>query len=296
MKDVTRLFDFAYHQLENKPNPSALVTKYDGKWTPMSTEEYLKKANTISRALLKLGVQKNDKIAVISSTNRTEWNIMDIGILQIGAQNIPIYPTISAEDYEYVLNHSESIYCFVSDKEVLDKVRKVQANTKLKEVYSFDHIDDCKHYSELFELGFDTMLQEEVELRKAAVSPDDLATIIYTSGTTGKPKGVMLSHWNITSNVLDSSPRVPLPPTGETRILSFLPICHIFERVLIYVYQYAGTSIYYAEALDKIGDNAKEINPNLMSVVPRLLEKVFDKIMLKGEELSGIKRGLFFGL
>ncbi|OZV68083.1 AMP-dependent synthetase/ligase [Winogradskyella aurantia] len=294
MTEITRLFDFPYYQLKHKPNDSALVTKYNGVWTPMSTEEYLKKANTISRALLKLGVQKNDKIAVISSTNRTEWNIMDIGVLQVGAQNIPIYPTISAEDYEYVLNHSESIFCFVSDEEVLEKVRKVQANTKLKEVYSFDYIEGCKHYSELFELGFETTLQEEVELRKAAVSPDDLATIIYTSGTTGKPKGVMLSHWNITSNVLDSSPRVPLPPSGETRILSFLPICHIFERVLIYVYQYAGTSIYYAEALDKIGDNAKEINPNLMSVVPRLLEKVFDKIMLKGEELSGIKKALFF--
>ncbi|NNC46664.1 MAG: long-chain fatty acid--CoA ligase [Winogradskyella sp.] len=294
MTDVTRLFDFAHYQLKHKPNSSALVTKYDGQWVSMSTKEYVDKANAVSRALLKLGVQKNDKIAVISSTNRTEWNIMDVGVLQVGAQNIPIYPTISAEDYEYVLNHSESIYCFVSDEEVLQKVRKVQANTGLKEVYSFDKIDGCKHYSELFELGKDESTQPEVEARKDAVQPEDLATIIYTSGTTGVPKGVMLSHWNITSNVLDSSPRVPLPPTGETRVLSFLPICHIFERVLIYVYQYAGTSIYFAEALDKIGDNAKEIKPNLMSVVPRLLEKVFDKIMLKGEELSGIKKALFF--
>ncbi|WP_296315139.1 AMP-dependent synthetase/ligase [Winogradskyella sp. UBA3174] len=293
MTDVKRLFDFPYYQLEHKPNKSALVTKYDGVWTPMSTQEYLNKANAISRALLKLGIQKNDKIALISSSNRTEWNIMDIGILQTGAQNIPIYPTICAEDYEYVLNHSESIYCFVSDAEVLEKVRKVQANTSLKEVYSFDHIEGCKHYSELFELGKDESTQQEVEARKDAVKSSDLATIIYTSGTTGKPKGVMLSHWNITSNVLDSSLRVPLSE-GETRILSFLPICHIFERVLIYVYQYAGTSIYFAEGIDKIGDNAKEIKPNLMSVVPRLLEKVFDKIMLKGEELSGIKKGLFF--
>ncbi|WP_299116636.1 long-chain fatty acid--CoA ligase [uncultured Winogradskyella sp.] len=294
MTEVTRLFDFPYYQLKHKPSQSALVTKYNGKWTPMSTKEYLDKANSVSRALLKMGVQKDDKIAIISSTNRTEWNIMDIGILQTGAQNIPIYPTICAEDYEYVLNHSESIYCFVSDEEVLEKVRKVQANTSIKEVYSFDHIKGCKHYSELFELGKDESNQSEVEARKDAVKPEDLATIIYTSGTTGKPKGVMLSHWNITSNVLDSSPRVPLPPSGETRVLSFLPICHIFERVLIYVYQYAGTSIYFAEALDKIGDNAKEINPNLMSVVPRLLEKVFDKIMLKGEELKGIKKALFF--
>ena len=293
MTEVTRLFDFPYYQLENKPNVAALVTKYDGKWVPTSTQDYINKANTISRALIKLGINKNDKIAIISSTNRTEWNIMDIGILQVGAQNIPIYPTICAEDYEYVLNHSESIYCFVSDKEVLDKVNKVKANTKIKEVYSFNHIEGCKHYSELFELGKDESLQPEVESRKDNVKPEDLATIIYTSGTTGRPKGVMLSHRNITSNALDSSPRVPLEK-GENRVLSFLPICHIFERVLIYVYQYAGTSIYFAEGIDKIGENAKEVKPHLMSVVPRLLEKVFDKIMLKGEELTGIKKALFF--
>ncbi|TCK68902.1 long-chain acyl-CoA synthetase [Winogradskyella wandonensis] len=294
MTEIKRLFDFPYHQLKNNPNNSALVTKYDGKWTPMSTQDYLDKANAVSRALLKMGVKKGDKIALISSTNRTEWNIMDIGTLQIGATNVPIYPTICAEDYEYVLNHSESIYCFVSDEEVLEKVNKIKANTKLKDVYSFDQIEGCKHYSELFTLGKDETNQPEVEARKDEVDKHDLATIIYTSGTTGKPKGVMLSHWNITSNVLASSPRVPLPESGETRILSFLPICHIFERVLIYVYQYAGTSIYFAEALDKIGDNAKEVKPNLMSVVPRLLEKVFDKIMLKGEELTGIKKALFF--
>lgn len=294
MTEIRRLFDFAYYQLETHNLDAALITKYDGEWVKTSTKEYLEKANAVSRALLRMGVKKNDKIAVISSTNRTEWNIMDIGVLQIGAQNIPIYPTISAEDYEYVLNHSEATFCFVSDEEVYEKVKKVQANTKVKDVYSFDHLKDCKHYSELFELGKDDSNQSEVEARKDAVEPDDLATIIYTSGTTGKPKGVMLTHWNITSNVLDSSPRVPLPPSGQTRVLSFLPICHIFERVLIYVYQYAGTSIYFAEALDKIGDNAKEIKPNLMSVVPRLLEKVFDKIMLKGEDLTGIKKALFF--
>ncbi len=293
MTEIKRLFDFPYYQLEHKPNDSALVTKYNGHWQHMSTQEYIDKSNAMSRALLRLGIQKNEKIAVITTTNRTEWNIVDIGVLQLGAQNIPIYPTISAEDYEYVLNHSEATYCFVSDADVLAKVNQVKARTKLKDVYSFDKIDGCKHYSELLELGKDESNQPEVELRKAAVNPADLATIIYTSGTTGRPKGVMLSHWNITSNALDSSPRVPLED-GETRILSFLPICHIFERLLIYVYQHAGTSIYYAEGIDKIGDNAKEIKPNLMSVVPRLLEKVFDKIMFKGDELSGIKRALFY--
>ena len=293
MTKVTRLFDFPYYQLANKPLNNALVTKYNGKWQPTSTKEYIDKANAVSRALLRMGVQKDDKIAVISTTNRTEWNIMDIGILQVGAQNIPIYPTISAEDYEYVLNHSESIYCFVSDEEVLAKINTIKANTKLKEVYSFDRISGCKHYSELFQLGEDQSNQSELDARKDAVQPDDLATIIYTSGTTGRPKGVMLSHWNITSNVLDSIPRLPI--TGEQpRVLSFLPICHIFERVLIYIYQYASTEIYFAEGLDKIGDNAKEIKPHLMSVVPRLLEKVYDKIMAKAEELTGIKHKLFY--
>ena len=292
MTDIKRLFDFPYFQLETKPSDSALVTKYNGKWTPMSTQEYVDKSNCMSRALLRLGVKKDDKIAVISTANRTEWNIMDIGILQLGAQNIPIYPTISPEDYEYVLNHSESIYCFVSDAEVLEKVNKVKHKTKVKEVYSFDQIEGCKNYSELFELGKDESNQAEVEACKDAVQSNDLATIIYTSGTTGKPKGVMLSHWNITSNALDSVPRLPLIE-GETRILSFLPICHIFERVLIYIYQHAGANIYYAEGIDKIGENAKEIQPNLMSVVPRLLEKVYDKIYAKGSDLTGIKYKLF---
>lgn len=291
--NVTRLFDFPYYQLENKPLKNALVTKYDGEWQSISTQEYLDKSNAVSRALLRLGIQKDDKIAVISSTNRTEWNIMDIGILQLGAQNIPIYPTISAEDYEYVLNHSGAILCFVSDAEVLEKVKAIQANTALKEVYSFNRIEGCKHYSELFQLGEDQSNQPEVEARKDDVKPNDLATIIYTSGTTGRPKGVMLSHWNITSNALDSVKRLPI--VGEhPRILSFLPICHVFERVLIYIYQYASAEIYFAEGLDKIGDNAKEIKPHLMSVVPRLLEKVYDKIMAKAETLSGIKQKLFY--
>ncbi len=294
MTEITRLFDFPYYQLEKYNLDAALVTKKNGEWVKTSTKEYLDRANDISRALLRLGIQKNDKIAVISTTNRTEWNIMDIGILQTGAQNIPVYPTICAEDYEYVLNHSDSIYCFVSDKEVYDKVKKVQANTSVKEVYSFDDIDECKNYSELFELGKDTSNNSDLEARKNAVLPTDLATIIYTSGTTGKPKGVMLTHRNITSNALDSIERLPLRSGSDTRVLSFLPICHIFERVLIYIYQYAGTTIYYAESLDKIGENAKDIKPNLMSVVPRLLEKVFDKIMAKAEELSGIKKALFY--
>ena len=210
MKPITRLFDFAYYQLETHNLEDALITKKDGNWIKTSTKEYLDKANTLSRALLKLGVQKGDKIAVISTNNRTEWCIVDVGVLQIGAQNIPIYPTISSKDYEYVLNHSEAVYCFVSDEEVYNKILKVKDNTKLKEVYSFDEISGCKNYTELFKLGADTSTQDQVELRKSEVLPSDLATIIYTSGTTGKPKGVMLSHYNVVENILAGLPRLPL--------------------------------------------------------------------------------------
>ena len=294
MTQITRLFDFPYHQLEKYNLEDALVTKQNGQWIKTSTKEYLEKANTISRALLRMGIQKNDKIAIISSNNRTEWHIMDIGVLQTGAQTVPIYPTISETDYEYILNHSEAMYCFVSDDEVLGKVNQIKANVpKLKEVYSFDGIAGCKNWFELFELGKDESNQNEVEERKNNVKPLDLATIIYTSGTTGKPKGVMLSHNNIVSNVLDSANRIPFNP-GKSRALSFLPICHIYERMVTYIYQYYGCSIYFGESIEKISDNIKEIHPNVMTGVPRLIEKVYDKIIAKGSELTGIKKKIFF--
>ena len=294
MTEVTRLFDFPYYQLEKYNLDVALATKYDGKWVKTSTKTYLEKANAISRALIRMGVQPNDKIAVISMTNRTEWNIMDIGILQTGAQNVPIYPTIGKEDYAYVLNHSESVYCFVSCGEVLDKVSAIKDQVpSLKEVYSFDELGDCKNWSEVLALGEDESNQAEVEARKAAVRPDDLATLIYTSGTTGRPKGVMLTHKNVVSNVIDSEKRVPLD-YGESRGLSFLPVCHIFERMILYLYQYCGVSIYFAEAIDKLSDNAKEVKPHVMTAVPRLYEKIYDKIYARGAELSGIKKALFF--
>src|SRR6056297_588727 len=293
MQTVTRLFDFPYYQLEKYPLDKSLVTKSDGKWIATSTQQYIDKANAVSRALLRMGVKPNDKIAVISMTNRTEWNIIDIGILQIGAQNVPIYPTISEEDYEYILNHSESKYCFVSCKEVLEKVLSISSKVdKLEEIYSFDELDNCKNWKEVLELGSDTSNQDEVEKLKDTVKPDDLATLIYTSGTTGRPKGVMLSHNNIVSNVVDSQVRVPFE-TGGTA-LSFLPICHIFERMILYLYQYCGVEVYFAEGLDKISDNVKEVKPNVMTVVPRLLEKVYDAIIAKGAALKGIKKKLFF--
>lgn len=294
MPTLTRLFDFPYYQLEKYPIEDAFVTKYKGVWKKTSTQAYIHQANAISRALLRLGIQKDDKIAVISSNNRSEWNILDIGILQTGAQNIPIYPTISEEDYAYILNHSEALYCFVSDEEVYNKVLRIQSQTPLlKGVYSFNTIPGCLHWETLLELGADTANQDEVEDRKYNVKPTDLATIIYTSGTTGQPKGVMLSHQNIVSNILDSAPRIPFE-AGKSRALSFLPVCHIFERMILYLYQYYGVSVYFGESIEKIGDNVKEVKPNVMTAVPRLIEKVYDKIYAKGAELRGLKKVLFF--
>ncbi len=292
-KEITRLFDFPYHQLETYKLKKAFSTKYNGKWESISTQEYVDKSNQLSRGLLKLGIQPNDKIAVISTTNRAEWNICDIGILQTGAQNVPIYPTISKEDYEYVLNHSEAIYCFVSDLTILEKLNQIKSKTKLKGVFTFDDLKDEKNWNEVLALGEDTSNQDEVEIRKDGVKPEDLATLIYTSGTTGRPKGVMLSHNNIVQNVLHSQTRVPLD-YGNTRALSFLPVCHIFERMILYLYQYCGVEIYFAESIEKLTENAQEVKPEVMTAVPRLYEKIFDKIVLKGEELTGLKKRLFF--
>jgi long-chain acyl-CoA synthetase len=293
MNSPTRLFDFPYYQMEHYPLIDALTTKQNGIWTKTSTEDYIEKVNSISRGLIELGIQKNDKIAVISSNNRTEWHILDIGVLQTGAQNVPIYPTISENDYEYILNHSEAMYCFVSDDEILEKLNKVKHNVpKLKEVFSFNAIENCKNWSEILDLGKDSNKQEEVENRKKDIQSNDLATIIYTSGTTGRPKGVMLSHANIVSNVLNCDSRIPFEK-GKSRALSFLPICHIYERMVTYLYQYAGCSIYFGESIEKIGDNIKEVQPTVMTSVPRLIEKVYEKIISKGTELSGIKKNLF---
>jgi len=293
MNKPTRLFDFPYFQLENHALEKALVTKYNGNWEAISTQEYIDKANAISRGLLRLGIKPNDKIAIISTSNRTEWNIMDIGILQTGAQTVPIYPTISEDDYQYVLSHSEATYCFVSDREVLEKLNAIKSETNLKEVYSFDEIQDVKNWKEVLELGEDKDNQDEVEKLKQAVKTDDVATLIYTSGTTGRPKGVMLSHKNIVSNVLDSAERVPFE-RGEFVALSFLPVCHVFERMILYLYQYYSVSIHFAESIDKISDNLKEVKPHVITAVPRLLEKVYDKIIAKGSTLGGVKEKLFF--
>ncbi|QMU64843.1 MAG: AMP-binding protein [Flavobacteriaceae bacterium] len=290
---ITRLFDFPYYAEKKFNLEKAFVTKYNGMWKATSSKEYIAQANAISRGLLRLGVKPNDKIAVISTNNRTEWNIVDIGILQVGAQNVPIYPTISKEDYAYILNHSEAIYCFVSDETILEKLNQIKASTQLKDVFTFDEIAGEKSWTTVLKLGEDNANKSELEERKASISPESLATLIYTSGTTGKPKGVMLSHDNIVSNVLASDKRVPLKK-GDTVSLSFLPVCHIFERMILYLYQYCGISIYFAESIEAMSDNLKEVKPHVMTAVPRLYEKVFNKIYSRGEALSGSKQKLFY--
>ncbi len=291
---INRLFDFAYYQLENHNLEKAFVSKSSGEWVATSTKEFIEKINIVSRGLLRLGVKPNDKIAVISSNNRTEWNILDMAILQLGAQNVPIYPTIGVNDYKYIFNHAEVTFCFLSDEELFKKANAVKDEVAtLQEIYSFETIDGCKNWQEVFDLGADESNQNEVEKLKNNVKASDLATIIYTSGTTGVPKGVMLSHNNIVTNVLDSYPRLPIVQ-GKSKVISFLPVCHVFERMLHYLYIHSGLTIYYAESIEKISENLKEVKPNFMSVVPRLLEKIYDSIIAKGAELTGIKKRLFF--
>ena len=290
----TRLFDFLEFAKTNHPSDNVLNTKYNGKWQSLSTHDYNLKANYISSSLISMGVKPGDKIAMISSTNRSEWSIIDMGLSQIGAINVPLYPTITSKDYLYILNHSECKFCFVSDLEVYEKVFAVKEQVKsLKNIYSFDNIEKCSNWRELIDSGQENLDISIIQNQKSKVKPEDLATIIYTSGTTGTPKGVMLSHSNIVSNVLSTSNRFPFE-TGKETALSFLPICHVFERVVLYSYLYNGIDVYFAESLETISDNLKEVKPEIMTAVPRLLEKVYDKIYSKGEELDGLKQKLFY--
>ncbi len=292
--EMNKLFDFLDYQLEHFPREDAFVTKENGKWVKTSTSDFKKQVDQFSRGLIKLGAKANDKIALISHNNQTKWDISDMGILQIGAQDVPIYPTISAEDYAYILNHAEVKLVIVSNKEIYEKVNQIKDQVpSLEEVFSFEEIEGVRNWNEIIELGKDKSLQEEVEKRKAAVQPDDLATLIYTSGTTGKPKGVMLSHRNIATVVTSASKRIP-PLPDQARTISFLPTCHIFERIIHYLYVYMGFGIYFAESIEQIGENIREVKPHLFTAVPRLLEKVYDKIIAKGQDLSGIKKSLFF--
>ena len=294
---IKRIFDFAHHALENYSQDDMFITKYHGQWEKISTKEFCNQGNRISRGLLKLGIKPGDKIALITTATRTEWAVMDLGISQIGAVSVPVYPTISPEDYDFIFNNAEVQYCFVSDRDLYDKVIQIKANVStMKGVFTFDKIDGAPNWNEILDLGNDDATQNEVDDLSNSINSEDLATIIYTSGTTGRPKGVMLTHHNIVSNVLASDPRIPRVKglqNSDIRILSFLPICHIFERMLFYLYQFNGYSLYFAESIEKMGDNIKEVKPHIMSVVPRLIEKVYDKIYDKGTSAGGLKSKIF---
>ncbi len=291
MTTLTRTFDFAYHQLANNPQEDCLVDKREGKWIKTSTSEYLSKAMKMSKGFIQLGIKPGDKVALISN-NRSEWNICDVALLQIGAVSVPIYPTITEKEYTYIFNNAEIKLCLVSDEELFGKVTSIKPDVPtLGDIYTFNSVPGAKNWEEIMSIG-NEVPDTQVEELKAAVKPEDLATLIYTSGTTGLPKGVMLSHSNMVSNVLDSMERVPVDK--QAKALSFLPVCHVFERMILYLYQYIGVSIYFAESLETVGDDIKDVKPNLFTAVPRLIEKVYAKIIAKGEDLTGIKKMLFF--
>ncbi len=290
MKDYTRLFDILYYQNANYPQPDAFGYKVNGEWKKVSTQEIIDTGNRVSLSLLKLGVKPDDKIALVSN-NRPEWNIVDLGVLQTGAVLVPVYPTITEHEYKFIFNDAEIKYVFVSDKNLAAKISHIKNDIPtLKDIFTFEKTDGFTSFTDFLELGNGTDLNE-VEKIKSSVSPLSLATIIYTSGTTGNPKGVMLSHNNIVSNVKAVLPVLPLDETK--RVLSFLPLCHIFERVVVYVYMARGVSVYYAESMESIADNLKEVKPNFFTSVPRLLEKVYIKLQGAAANLDGWKKTLY---
>lgn len=291
--EVTRLFDLLDHAKSHFPLEDMLCGKENGMWTPYSTERYITLVNNLSYGFLQLGIQKGDRIASISN-NRPEWNILDMAILQVGAIHVSIYPTISESDYRYILEDSQVKMIFVSGWELLRKIENViDGIPNLKEnVYTFRNLRGYRHFNEVIELGIANPVPDKLSEIKASISPDDIVTLIYTSGTTGNPKGVMLSHKNFLENVKAVVPIVPL--NENSRVLSYLPMCHVYERMMIYTWHFMGVSIYYAESLAHIAENLKEIKPDIFTSVPRLLEKFYDKILAIGNKQKGLKKKIFF--
>ncbi len=293
-----RLFDCLSLLMKDRPNHILLSGKEGGKWRDYSVKEVVDLVDKLCAGLLAAGIspqdmsiEKRDKIGVIAK-NRPEWVLLDLAVQKIGAVLVPVYPTVHVADMQFVFNDAEVKMVFVNDEDLFEKVQSIRtAVPTIKAVFSFEKIVACPHWTTLLEAGKQEHFQQ-IETISAAITEEDLFTIIYTSGTTGTPKGVMLSHRNILSNVMAGTPC--FPPGDEMRSLSFLPLNHIFERMVTYLYLFNNTSIYYAESLETIGDNLKEVQPHLFTTVPRLLEKVYDRIMQKGHELTGVKRKLFF--
>lgn len=293
MDEVTRIFDLLPHYASNyKPKDDVLAGKENGNWIKYSIEEYIETADLISYGLIALGVGKGDKVATIAN-NRPEWNFVDMGVLQIGAIHVPVYPTISESDYNYILNNAGVKYLFISGKDIFRKIEHILPGVEtLKGVYAFKDTEDVQNFSELLQLGKENPCPEKVAEIKASIGSDELATLIYTSGTTGNPKGVMLSHNNLISNFKAVA---HIPPIGEEgKAMSYLPLCHVYERIIVYLYQYCGISVYYAESFATIADNMRDVKPDILSTVPRLLEKIYDKIINSGRKLTGAKKLIFF--
>jgi len=271
-----------------------LAGKQNGSWIKYSTHEYIEKSNLVSYGLLALGFRQGDKIVTVSN-NRPEWNFMDMGMAQIGVVHVPIYPTISSDDYAYIFHHAEPKMLIVSDKMLYEKLKPIaEKSSFIQKTYTFNSIEGVSNWNEIIELGRDNADKYFADLDKikSSIQPNDLATLIYTSGTTGVPKGVMLSHTNLISNFIATTKLHALD--SNYRALSFLPLSHIFERTLNYHYQYKGMSIYYAENMGTILDNMKEIKPHMFITVPRLLERIYIGIIGKGKDLSFLKKTLFF--
>ena len=288
--DIKRLIDVIPHQLKTHPKDDALCDKITGEWRNYSTSECKEIVDNFSLGLLKMEVKKYDKIAIISG-NRTEWNFVDIGSLQVGAVIVPLYPNMSEDNYHFILEDAEVKMVFVSNKEIYDKVESVKRKINRQiDVYTFDEVDGANHWSKVTDQA-DESLREELKRREDSIDEENLATIIYTSGTTGTPKGVMLTHKNITSNVRSLIQVLPINYTHK--VISFLPLCHIFERTASFYYLTNGTSVHYVDSTDKIGEYLQDVKPNFFTTVPRVLEKVYDKIMAKGRELPGAKKAIF---
>ncbi|WP_373493435.1 long-chain fatty acid--CoA ligase [Aquiflexum sp.] len=287
---ISRLFDLINYQIANYDKEDALAQKLDGNWKTYSSRDLKTIVDNLSLAFLKSGVGKNDTVAIISN-NRPEWNFIDLALQQIGAISVPMYPTISAEDYNYIFNHAEVKKVFVGDEEIHAKAVEGSKDMDVQ-IFSFDKIKGCDYWEEFMQSGESGNIAE-LDAIKETIKTNDLFTIIYTSGTTGRPKGVMLTHGNVIHNLFAIEDRI-IVPKGKAKALSFLPLCHIYERTGSFCFLYMGISIYYAESMETIGENLKDIQPHVFNTVPRLLEKVYDKIVSKGYELTGVKKSLFF--
>ena len=291
--EVKRIFDIPYYSKAHYNKDIYISDKRNGEWTGISTDDYIEKINQLSRALLKYGLKKGDKIGLISSSNRVEWCIFDHAALQIGLVTVPIYPSIADMDCVYNLNNSETKVCIVSDEKLFIKIESIRKNLPLlQDIFTFDDVYGAKNWKDLYLLGESTDNQNEVEELKNTITQDELVSIIYTSGTTGTPKGVMLTHKNIMSDVNGCFNVVP-DKTPTNKALSFLPLCHVYERMILYIWTLSGVSMYFAESIDDLSANLQEVKPHYLTVVPRMIEKVYDKIYQKGVSGNVVKEHIF---